>query len=294
MILTELARAKVNLALHVVGRRADGYHLLDTLVAFPPIGDRVGVAPANAYALAVTGPGAAALGDTAPADNLVTRAAVGLAALAGRADVPVAITLEKHLPVAAGLGGGSADAAATLRLLCRLWSMDPADAAVRDLAGRLGADVPMCLASRPLRAAGVGEVVTPIASLPALGILLVNPGVAVPTPAVFRALDRRDNPPLPETIPSDADALLAMLAEARNDLEAPAIRVAPVVADVLAALRDCAGARLARMSGSGATCFALFDHEGAARAAATAVAAAHPSWWARSAALGGDGGSPPA
>ncbi|WP_075217039.1 4-(cytidine 5'-diphospho)-2-C-methyl-D-erythritol kinase [Mongoliimonas terrestris] len=286
---SELARAKVNLALHVVGRRQDGYHLLDTLVAFPAIGDVVSLRPdGEPGTLVVTGPNAQALADTDPDHNLVTRAAESLALALSRPPGDVAFALEKHLPVAAGLGGGSADAAAVLRLLSALWDVDPNGPAVTAVAAGLGADVPMCLASRPLRAEGIGERLTPVGRLPRFGILLANPGAAVSTPAVFRALTHRDNPPLPAVIPTDRAGLLDLLAGARNDLEPAAISVAPVIADVLARLTDLPGARLARMSGSGATCFALFDSPEIAAASVPLLAEARPGWWVRTAALDGE------
>lgn len=255
----EPAPAKINLCLHVTGRRPDGYHLLDSLVVFTELGDRVTVAP-GPLSLAVTGPFAADLaGDE---DNLCLRAARSVGA-------DCAITLHKALPVASGIGGGSADAAAVLRALGR----SPADPA------GLGADVPVCLASVPARMTGVGEAVEPLPGLPALHLLLVNPRVAVPTPAVFRALKRRDNPALPVLPASpDAAALLGWLHGTRNDLQAAAIGIAPAIADVLAALRD-AGARLSRMSGSGATCFGVFADAAAAQAARDAIARARPGWW---------------
>ena len=254
------APAKINLALHVTGRRADGYHLLDSLVVFTALGDRVTVSP-GALSLTVTGPFADAVppGD----DNLCLRAARMVGAEA-------AITLEKHLPPASGIGGGTADAAAVLRALGRTPGGPEA----------LGADLPACLLSRPLRMQGVGEVLTPLA-LPPLHLLLVNPRVEVPTPAVFAALDRRDNPGLPP-LPAapDAVALTDWLRRTRNDLQSAAIRLAPVIADTLAAL-DQAGATFFRMSGSGATCFGIFPDAAAARAAQGRVAAAQPDWWVR-------------
>lgn len=255
----EQAPAKINLCLHVTGRRPDGYHLLDSLVVFTELGDRVTVAP-GPLSLAVTGPFAADLaGDE---DNLCLRAARSVGA-------DCAITLHKALPVASGIGGGSADAAAVLRALRR----SPADPA------GLGADVPVCLASVPARMTGVGEAVEPLPGLPALHLLLVNPRVAVSTPAVFRALERRDNPALPDLPASpDAAALLGWLHGTRNDLQAAAIGMAPAIADVLAALRD-AGAQLSRMSGSGATCFGVFADAAAAQAARDAIARARPGWW---------------
>lgn len=267
------APAKLNLALHVTGRRADGYHLLDSLVVFAGVGDRVTVQAADALTLEVTGPQAGAVppGD----DNLVLRAArmilpPGLGAR---------IVLEKRLPVASGIGGGSADAAATLRALAALYGLDlpPATAVLA-----LGADVPVCLSGQACRMKGVGEWITPLArALPPAWVVLANPGVAVATPAVFRALDRRANPPLPAEIPAfaDAGALAAFLAVQRNDLEPPARTLAPVIDDVLAGLAEQPEALIARMSGSGATCLALFAAEAPARAAAEALSQRHPDWW---------------
>ena len=269
----EYAPAKVNLALHVLGRRADGYHLLDSLVVFADIGDTLRAAPAEALALDVTGPFAAALaGD---ADNLALRAARRLAAAAGIAP-RARLTLDKRLPVASGIGGGSADAAAALRLLARLWHLPLPST---ELALALGADVPVCLAGRPARMAGIGEALAPAPALPPCGLLLVNPGVAVATPAVFRARSGPFSPPL--DLPdgwADAAALAADLARLGNDLEAPAVALAPAIGTVLAALRALPGTLLARMSGSGATCFALFATAAHARQAATQVT--RPGWWA--------------
>jgi 4-diphosphocytidyl-2-C-methyl-D-erythritol kinase len=271
--IREFAAAKINLCLHVIGQRADGYHLLDSLVAFAGLGDRLTARPAAQASLRLQGPFGADL--PAGPENLVLRAAAGFGAAA-------AFTLEKHLPPASGIGGGSADAAAALRALARLTGrpLPPG------LAASLGADVPVCLASHPARMRGVGEVLDP-APLPEGWIVLANPRVEVPTPAVFRALQRKDNPPLPGRLPDwpDLAALAGWLAAHRNDLEAPALAIAPVIADVLAALRAQAGARIARMSGSGATCFALFDREAPAQAAALAIRAARPGWWVAAAAL---------
>lgn len=274
MAIEEFAPAKLNLALHVTGQRPDGYHLLDSLVAFADVGDRVTVAPAEGLTLTVTGPEAAGL--TAGEDNLVFRAARTFGAGRG-----AAITLEKSLPVASGIGGGSADAAAALRALARLWRL-PLPEAAAVLA--LGADVPVCLAGRPARMGGVGEVLAPVPALPGVAVLLVNPRVEVPTPAVFRALARKDNPamePLPPAFASPGN-LAAWLSRQRNDLEAPATLVAPVIADVLAAIA-ATGPMLTRMSGSGATCFGLFATPDSAGAAAAEVAARHPRWWVRAA-----------
>lgn len=288
--LSETARAKVNLALHVVGRRADGYHLLDMLIGFAGIGDVLTARPAEGLSLRVTGPGAEALADTDPNANLVMRAARALADLVaadGYARPGAAITLEKRLPVAGGIGGGSADGAAALRLLCRLWDVDPGRPELAGIARALGADVTMCVVSRPLRAEGIGHDLTLAGPFPPLGLLLVNPGVPMSTPAVFGALTHRDGqglPGLPK--PNDAAALFDWLRATRNDLQAPAIAMAPQIGDVLARLAELPGARFVRMSGSGATCFALFDEPSAAVAAADIVAAERSDWWIAASPLG--------
>lgn len=263
---TEFAPAKVNLALHVTGRRDDGYHRLQSLVVFAGVGDRVVVEPADTPKLQITGPQAAALAPSP--DNLVLRAAAWMG-------VGARITLEKVLPIASGIGGGSADAAAVLRLLMRAGHALPGDPLA------LGADVPVCLAGRPCIMAGVGEVVQPIAApLPPAWLVLANPGVAVSTPDVFRALTRRDNPPMDPMPPARSlDDLAHWLARQRNDLEGPAIALAPVIAQVRAALAEATGCHLARMSGSGATCFGLFDGPDTAGAAEQRLRAAHPDWW---------------
>lgn len=270
------APAKINLTLHVTGRRSDGYHLLDSLVAFADVGDRVRAAPQAGLSLTLTGPESAGL--AADDDNLVLRAARLLGILDAR------LTLDKVLPVASGIGGGSADAAATLRVLARQTGRDLPSAAAT-LA--LGADVPVCLHPQPTRMRGIGEHLTPVPGLPGLAVVLVNPRIAVPTPEVFRHLAERENPPMPETLPvwHDADDLIAFLATCRNDLQAPAIRIAPVISAVLALLAAQQDCRLARMSGSGATCFGLFDRPDTARAAAASVLAAHPGWWVAAARL---------
>ncbi len=264
-----LAPAKVNLALHVTGRRDDGYHLLDTLVAHGGGADRVAalrappaaIGAGEAAALTIEGPQATGL--TADGDNLVLRAARLLAAEArrlGRAVAPVALRLDKHLPIASGVGGGSSDAAATLRLLDRFWDLGLGHARLAELALPLGADVPMCVWGEPLRARGIGEAIERLAPLPPFRLVLANPGVPVSTPAVFRALTRRDNPPLPD-LPerfADLDALVAWLGATRNDLQDAAITIAPAITDTLTTLRATPGCLFARMSGSGATCFGIF------------------------------------
>ena len=229
--------------------------------------------------LAVGGP----FGPLVPTDgsNLVARARDLLRGIAGARAFPVRIELEKNLPPASGIGGGSSDAAAALRALARLWDVRlPADE-LAHAALRLGADLPMCLAARSLRARGIGEALTPVSGLPAFDMVLVNPGVAVATPSVFARLESRSNPPL--TVPPaepDFAAFVEWLAAARNDLERPAIAVAPQIASVLAALGE-SGAALARMSGSGATCFGLYPSQADAARAAGKIAAAQPSWYVR-------------
>lgn len=262
------APAKVNLALHVTGRRADGYHLLDSLVVFAGVGDWLEIGEASELRLSVTGPRAAGV----PADrrNLVWRAAEAFGRPRG-----AAIRLEKHLPHAGGIGGGSADAGAALRGLSALW--DAPLPAMPDLLA-IGADIPVCLGSRPARMRGIGEVLDPLPPIPPLWFVLVNPGVEVPTGPVFRALSGVDNPPMPEPDWSDAESLLDWLGETRNDLEPAACALVPEVRAVLDALAAEPGCRLARMSGSGGTCFGLFTEEAEAEGAAERLAG-HPGWW---------------
>jgi 4-diphosphocytidyl-2-C-methyl-D-erythritol kinase len=267
------APAKINLHLHVTGRRDDGYHLLDSLVVFAGTGDRLTVSPSPTLSLRVVGPFAAGLA-TEP-DNLVLRAARGLADLAGiRAHG--ALLLEKNVPVASGIGGGSADAAACLRLLCRFWDVAPE---LKDLARNLGADVPVCLLAHPARMAGIGDVLTPAPNLPPAGLVLVNPGIAVSTPSVFRARTGGFSSPalFPPRGWSDALSLAKDLRATINDLEAPARSLAPPIAAALDALTSRPGCLLARMSGSGATCFGLFASAEAARQAAAGIK--QDGWW---------------
>ncbi|MFN3721964.1 MAG: 4-(cytidine 5'-diphospho)-2-C-methyl-D-erythritol kinase [Paracoccaceae bacterium] len=265
----EFAPAKINLTLHVIGQRADGYHLLDSLVAFADVGDRVFVRPAENLSLHITGPRSASLPVTD--DNLVLRAA---RLIGGQA----AITLEKHLPVASGIGGGSADAAAALRALARLGGRAlPDQSAVLTL----GADVPVCLDGRPARMQGVGDRLGAVPPLPPSWLVLVNPGVAVATPAVFGGLSRKENPPMPRDMPrlQSAAELAAFLHMMRNDMEPPALALAPVIGAAKSALSAQQGCLMSRMSGSGATCFGLFADGLSASAAARAVQTAQPGWW---------------
>ena len=281
---TERAPAKVNLSLHVTGRRADGYHLLDSLVVFAGAHDVVSARAADTLSLELAGPFAAAL-STDP-DNLVLRAARALAASCSMAP-RAALRLEKHLPVASGIGGGSSDAAATLRVLARLWGVEVRPEAMRDIAARLGADVPVCLDRAPRVMQGVGEVLRPAPLLPGCGLVLVNPGQALATQAVFRARTGGFSRPArwPDRWP-DAASMAAGLADCTNDLQAAAVALCPAVGEVLTALAGVYGCELARMSGSGATCFGLFaSAEAAARAAA---GLARPGWWCWGGALYGE------
>lgn len=271
MAIEAFAPAKINLTLHVTGRRQDGYHLLDSLVAFANVGDRVRVEPSDDLSLHVDGPEARDL--TAGDDNLVLRAARFL-----RPDAAARITLTKVLPVASGIGGGSADAAATLRALAQLWTVrlpDPETVAC------LGADVPACLAGYPLRLRGIGDDITPAPGLPPLDILLVNPRRGVSTPDVFRRLTQKANPPMPDVLPAwpDQYAFCDWLKTMRNDLQSPAQALCPDITEALALIgqTDCL---YAGMSGSGATCFGLYLPDGhSAKAARAHLQAERPGWW---------------
>ena len=281
------APAKLNLYLHVTGRRADGYHELDSLVTFTALADTLEIAPAETFDLAVTGPFADALDG---ADNLAARAAMALAERLGR-PAGVRIALDKRIPVAAGLGGGSADAAAVLRGLARLWGLGAEHAdTLHEAARSLGADVPVCLGSRAACVAGIGEALSTPPLLPPCAVLLVNPGVPVPTGPVFAA--RRGTfsaaSPIDES-PQDAPALAALLRARRNDLERPALEQVPEIGRVLTRLEEAPGCLLARMSGSGGTCFGLFEDEAAAAGAAGAIAREQPAWWAMPTRLVHDG-----
>ena len=270
----ETAAAKLNLDLLVTGRRVDGYHLLDSLVVFADVGDELTFAPAPDLRLEVVGPMANGL--PVGEGNIVGRAARRLAAQVG---IPAraAITLDKRLPVAAGIGGGSSDAAAALRGLKRLWGLSLNPETLQALALELGADVPACLLGRAVRMRGIGDRLDPLPVLPTLHLVLANPRVPLSTAAVFGELrlDRCG----PRAEPPDTADLLGTLRRSRNDLEAPARRLLPAIDAVLAALAAAPGCLLARMSGSGPTCFGLFPDAAAARTAAAGLAARHPDWW---------------
>jgi 4-diphosphocytidyl-2-C-methyl-D-erythritol kinase len=284
--LVETAHAKINLTLRVLGRRADGYHDLESLVVFADLADTLTFEPAGETTLSVSGPYAAACGQ--PADNLVLKAQRALAAcvpgLKGGSFI-----LDKHLPVAAGIGGGSADAAAALRLLARANDMSIDDARLMLAALRTGADVPVCVASKPCIMTGVGERLSPPLHLPPLHAVLVNPGVALATRDVFSGYTAvpQANALMPHAVPRDLGALIEFLKANGNDLTGAAILRAPVVADVLDALSAQPGVLMARMSGSGSTCFGLYKTANEAGAAVSTLAAAHKDWWAMPAIFGG-------
>ena len=283
--IAQFAPAKINLYLHVTGCQEDGYHELDSLVVFADVGDWVRARPAARTVLKITGPHASGLGSGR--DNLVMRAANALASRIGGAET-AALELEKNLPVASGIGGGSADAAAAIKALARLWKVCPDLHDLSGLALDLGADVPVCLGGRPSYMSGVGEKLELAVGLPALPAILVNPGVGVSTPQVFKArsgefsrVGRLDD------VPGDAKGMAGVLAARRNDLTDIAITLTPAIADVLSLLESTQGCLLARMSGSGATCFGLFGNEAEARTAATALRAKRTSWWVASTILKG-------
>ncbi|GAA3861653.1 4-(cytidine 5'-diphospho)-2-C-methyl-D-erythritol kinase [Celeribacter arenosi] len=271
MTVKVFAPAKINLALHVTGQRADGYHLLDSLVAFVDVGDQIAASPASQAqsTLAVTGPFA----DGVPtgADNLVLKAA-------GLTGIPMDLTLDKRLPPASGIGGGSADAAATLRAAVRLGGKMPDDIL------SLGADVPVCVSARSARMRGIGDDISPV-TLPALHMVLLNPRVPVSTPDVFSALSLKQNAPMEDELPNwpDGLSLADWLAGQRNDLQSAAVKAAPEIAAALTVLALAPGALMVRMSGSGATCFALFETRYKADFAAQQLADSNPWWWIKSA-----------
>ncbi len=286
--LVENAQAKVNLTLRVLGRRADSYHEIESLVAFADFGDRLSFVPGGELTLASSGPRAAQAG--ADADNLVLNAARALAA-----NVPGirlgAFHLDKNLPVAAGLGGGSADAAAALRLMARANDLSPGDPRLYAAAYATGADVPVCLDPRPRLMSGIGEILSEPLALPPLAAILANPGTALATKLVFAGWTPATEPAAPfdraalAKAASPGQFLDFMLTQA-NDLEASAIKLAPVIASVLTSLRALAGCRLARMSGSGSTCFGLFSSVAEMTKAASILRALHPDWWVSETKLG--------
>lgn len=271
------APAKINLALHVTGRRPDGYHLLDSIAVFADIGDVIEIAPAEALTLEVAGPFAA----HAPGDrgDLAHRAAEAFFAHAGLAPA-VSIRVTKNIPAGAGLGGGSADAAAVLRGLDEFFDLHLPAAELARIGLTLGADVPMCLAGRALRAAGIGEDITLLREWPPLSMVLAWPGHPVSTAEAFKTLANRENAPLgaPPAAAGIAE-IAAWLAECRNDLEEPALALRPEIGDALRRLRGTPGCLLARMSGSGSACFGVYPTRIVAEAAAGVIGKDRPNWW---------------
>lgn len=286
MTLSGLAPAKINLFLHVGLVAADGYHPLTSLVAFADVGDGVTVARADRLSLDVTGPFGGAL--AGEGDNLILRGLRALGEVAGVGAPPVAVTLDKQLPIAAGLGGGSADAGTAMRLAAQLLDLDLDEAALEGVAGVVGADGPMCLRARPAWATGKGDDLSDEPRLPPLHAVLLNPGLPSPTGAVYRAYD--DAPAGEANCPEapidwSLAAVIDWLKGQRNDLEAPALRVTPGIGEALSAMNAAPGCRLTRMSGSGATVFGLFEDAAAAENAAAALA--RTGWWLRACVLGG-------
>ncbi len=268
------APAKINLTLHVTGQRKDGYHLLDSLVMFADIGDRITLSPAAETSLEVIGPMAGGV----PSDksNLVLRAAALF-------DVSVAITLSKHLPMAAGIGGGSSDAAATALALCDLLETRDLPVGLADL----GADIRVCLTRRAARMQGIGEQITPLPNLPPLFAVLANPGVGMATPDVFKALENKQGKPMPARLPNmNTAGFIKWLSKQRNDLEQTARKLEPAIGETLTALAGLKDAKLTRMSGSGATCFALFETRAQADQGAQSLHKTHPDWWVHPVTLG--------
>lgn len=276
--VSRAAPAKINLALHVTGRRDDGYHLLDSLVVFTRFGDRVEAALSETDSFTISGKQVANVPDDGT--NLVLKARDALRGHSGAQNCPaVSITLEKNLPAASGVGGGSSDAAAALRALVELWGLSITEAELARIGLSLGADVPMCLMARPLVARGIGEELRPVSNVDPLGLVLVNPGVPVPTAQIFSALASRENaamPPLPGRL--DFHGLRNWLETSRNDLEAPARAIEPAIGHALSALNR-AGSGFSRMSGSGATCFGLFETGNVAKRAAAVIRARNPGWF---------------
>ena len=287
--LTVLAPAKVNLFLHVTGRRADGYHRLESLFAFADIGDKISLVPASSTSFAVTGPYAEALAKAGSEahGNLVVKALEGLRELLGGANLAAAITLEKNLPLSSGLGGGSSDAAAALKALQIVWGVEAEEGKLYELALKLGADVPACLLGEACLVSGIGDEVKPVSDFLELACVLVNPNLPLATPAVFKAFAAREFPFTPPLFWGGAGLgnIWELMARTKNDLQGSACGILPEVGKVLMALERVPGAKLARMSGSGATCFALFENADGAESAARTIAKAEPGWWVKAAIL---------
>ena len=286
-VLRRFAPAKINLFLHVGDKRPDGYHDILSLVVFADVGDWFAATPADRLSLQITGPFAGPLsGET---DNLVLQAARALSAWAAEhgVDIPgAALTLEKNLPIASGIGGGSSDAAAALLTLARLWALPIGIDEIRAIGLKLGADVPVCLNAQPAIMSGLGEVLKPAPRLPPFHLVLVNPGISVPTAQIFKALRTRTGTAEPKPFGGGtAHDLVLWLDHLMNDLAAPATAIAPDITRVETAITATQGCLLARMSGSGATCFGLYESRIEASTAAAALTKAHPNWWVKAAAL---------
>jgi 4-diphosphocytidyl-2-C-methyl-D-erythritol kinase len=279
-LIHEFAPAKLNLYLHITGRRADGYHELDSLVAFATIGDELVLTGADCFSFNIEGPHAAALASEDHTHNLVVAASHSLAELTER-DLNVAMTLVKNLPIASGIGGGSSDAAAALRALARHWGMAPRDKRLLEAAARHGQDVPVCLVPENNYMTATGVV--PATCLPRVPVVLVNPGKGLPTPSVFKEFRTKGDAFSPlsrlEQTSTSIAELVTALKQRGNDLYAPAVRLMPEIAAMIAALNSSPDCLLARMSGSGATCFALYANDASAQYAAEALRCAHPHWW---------------
>lgn len=291
-MIRRLAAAKVNLTLHITGKRDDGYHLLDSLFVFVDVGDDIEVTPADDLSLILDGPFGPELSrDADTRDNLVIRAAQLLDTRRGQADAETIkgarIRLVKNLPIAAGVGGGSADAAATLDAVSELWGLSLPRPEVMAIGLKLGADVPACIAATPVQVAGIGEVIVPAPSLPAFHLVLVNPGIPLSTAQVFAGLTPEmfsAANPLKGPV-ADVRELVAELGQRLNDLEAPAIKHVPQIAQVLKVLKRATGCQFSRMSGSGATCFGIFEDPTLAAEAAKKISASYPNWWAAAGAV---------
>lgn len=286
--LTEHASAKVNLALCVTGQRSDGFHLLETFVAFAEFGDEISASASSSNQLTITGRFGSMLSQESLSPNLIIKARDALFEQANAPDLPpVHLTCEKNLPLASGLGGGSADAAATLRLLRRFWSLDISDEALSEIAETLGADVPMCVKSQPLIATGIGEKIELMQDMPSSHIVLANPLVAVSTPDVFNKLESKQNSSLKCPLAFNNTAHFEeIVCEMRNDLQAPAMLVAPQIGSCLKVLEET-GPIFWRMSGSGATCFALYKSQADAHDAQETITNAHPDWFVKATLLKG-------
>jgi 4-diphosphocytidyl-2-C-methyl-D-erythritol kinase len=277
-MLTLPCPAKINLFLHVVGKRDDGYHLLESLVCFADYGDTLTLAKSTTTTLTLTGDFASALQQTPLADNLIIKAHRALEQQAQR-PLPTAFTLQKNLPLGGGIGGGSANAAATLRGLHTLYNLPTSQDSLHKIATTLGADVPVCLKSTPCLMTGIGEQLSPVSMPHSLHALLVTPPIHISTKNVFQALHGNFSNPLPPIEIPTPQALRTLLHQTRNDLEAPALRLFPMLQNTLDALKNQSGCWLTRLSGSGATCFGLFETAAQATTAAHAIKKQHPDWW---------------